>query len=269
MWKRILNWIKNKLYKNMIQPGMSFGGDGPIMQGTWYNPNTGDSFTVRDSFFEDNQYIVTTTDGRYLRYDQIQNYIQSDMKLEDLKKLKQNQQTKKGEQLPASVSSLIDDSEDPYASMLLPEDADILNKPANLGNINDPFKPVVKTLPYQPVECVQQNMNITIIDKALKNTPQPKFNITLDWDEFPQKQIEMLYDIMEISETEIVDWYLDNIQLSDIIEVIQNSIKERIIGKPTEAVDVESTIDTIEIEEIVKENESPATKSKRSKKSKK
>ena len=49
----------------MIQPGMMFGGEGPVMQGTWYNPNTGDAFTVRDSFFEDNQYVVTTTDDAY------------------------------------------------------------------------------------------------------------------------------------------------------------------------------------------------------------
>ena len=45
----------------MIQPGMMFGGEGPVMQGTWYNPTTGDAFTVRDSFFEDNQYVITTT----------------------------------------------------------------------------------------------------------------------------------------------------------------------------------------------------------------
>ena len=30
-----------------------FNGEGPVMEGTWYNPNTGDAFTVRDSFFED------------------------------------------------------------------------------------------------------------------------------------------------------------------------------------------------------------------------
>ena len=77
--------------------GMMFGGEGPVMQGTWYNPNTGDAFTVRDSFFEDNQYVVTTTDGRYLSYNQIQNYIQSDMPLEQLKKQVKPQQTAKNE----------------------------------------------------------------------------------------------------------------------------------------------------------------------------
>ena len=28
--------------------GIMFGTGGPMMTGTWYNPATGDSFTVRD-----------------------------------------------------------------------------------------------------------------------------------------------------------------------------------------------------------------------------
>ena len=62
----------------MINSGLTFGSEGPMMEGTWYNPRTGDSFTVRDSFFEDNQFVITTTDGRYLKYEQIQDYIKSD-----------------------------------------------------------------------------------------------------------------------------------------------------------------------------------------------
>ena len=31
-------------------PGITFSGDGPMMKGYWYNPSTGDSFTVKDSF---------------------------------------------------------------------------------------------------------------------------------------------------------------------------------------------------------------------------
>ena len=53
---------------------ISFNGEGPVMSGTWYNPKTGDSFTVEDSYFQDNQYLVKTTDGRMLDYNFIQNY---------------------------------------------------------------------------------------------------------------------------------------------------------------------------------------------------
>ena len=38
--------------------GIMFGAQGPMMTGTWYNPNNGDSFTVRDCFFENNLYCI-------------------------------------------------------------------------------------------------------------------------------------------------------------------------------------------------------------------
>ena len=215
----------------MIQPGMMFGGEGPVMQGTWYNPSTGDAFTVRDSFFEDNQYVVTTTDGRYLRYDQIQNYIQSDMKLEDLKQLKKEKDIK-NEQLPAEVSNLIETDEDIYFGgnvndMLLPEDAALISKPMNnLGNIY--AAPVQQNQPTGYTTQPVQNMNAAIIEKALKNTDKPNFSINVKWDNYPSKEIEMLKDIMEIPVTEIVDWYLDNIQLDEFVMAFKTAIDDKI-----------------------------------------
>lgn len=215
----------------MIQPGMMFGGEGPVMQGTWYNPTTGDAFTVRDSFFEDNQYVITTTDGRYLRYDQIQNYIQSDMKLDDLKQLKK-ENTVKEETLPVEVSNLIAGDDIYFGGdvndMLLPEDAALINRPVNnnLGNIY--ATPTQQKQPTGYTTQPVQNMNIAIIEKALKNTDKPNFSINVKWNNYPSKEIEMLKDIMDIPEDEIVEWYLDNIQLNDFIIAFKEAIKERL-----------------------------------------
>lgn len=208
----------------MIQPGMSFGSEGPVIQGTWVNPTSGDSFTVRDSFFEDNQYIVTTTDGRYIRYDQLQNYIQADPKSIDGIKQAAANRVKEDEPLPMEVSSIIATDDNVAQTMITPEDYELIygNKTKSLGNLYSTPQQVAKT--PQPVE----NMNEAIIKKALNNTEQPKFKVDVDWNNFPTKQIEMLYDIMGISEDEIIEWYLDNIQLIDIIETIKKSIKERI-----------------------------------------
>ena len=228
----------------MIQPGMMFGGEGPVMTGTWYNPHTGDAFTVRDSFFEDNQYVVTTTDGRYFRYDQLQNYIQSDMKLEDLKKMKV--ENKPVEKLPAEVSNLIDDSD---TSMLLPEDEELI-KPRSLGNIgNTPT--VANYTPRNEFKTTPVNMNSTIIEKALKNSFMPNFDINVKWDNYPSKQIEMLKDIMEISPDEIVEWYLDNIKLDDFILAFKTAINDRIMfGDNIENIETK-TIKLSESEEII------------------
>ena len=222
----------------MIQPGMMFGGEGPVMQGTWYNPNTGDAFTVRDSFFEDNQYVVTTTDGRYFRYDQLQNYIQSDMKLEDLKKMK----AEKKEEIPAEVANLIDGNNDPYAEYMIPEDEMIGNKMNSLGNIYTTNTQIKIESP------VNTSMNSAIIEKALKNTTKPNFSINVEWSNYPLKEIEMLKDIMEIPSDEIVEWYLDNIQFNDFIMAFKTAINDKIIGNKSAVVNLPEPEEVIIIE---------------------
>ena len=213
----------------MIQPGMMFGGEGPVMNGTWYNPHTGDAFTVRDSFFEDNQYVVTTTDGRYFRYDQLQNYIQSDMKLEDLKQMHEVKENT-NEILPLEVSNLIDKSGDEDPIGILPDDLELI-KPRSLGNLGDtPTTPTVANYVKDDVKLsiTPVNMNSAIIEKALKNTTKPNFSINIEWSNYPSKEIEMLKDIMEIPSDEIVEWYLDNIQFNDFVMAFKAAIDDKI-----------------------------------------
>ena len=256
----------------MIQPGMMFGGEGPIMQGTWYNPSTGDAFTVRDSFFEDNQYVVTSTDGRYFRYDQLKNYIQSDMKLEDLKKMKSENKVKEKEELPTEVANLIDNDNE---FGMLPED-EALIKP-KLGNLytKPQYTPqLTNTTELQNSisnnNSIQENvdneylMNIVIIEKALKNSSQPTFNISIDWENYPEKEIEMLKDIMNISPENIVDWYLDNIQLADFIIKFKDAIKNRILSNTEEI--IETPVEENTIINSIEEDSVPKKSTKKSKK---
>lgn len=229
----------------MIQPGLMFGGEGPMMTGTWYNPNTGDAFTVRDSFFEDNQYVVTTTDNRYFRYDQLQNYIQSDMKLEELKKMKI--ENKPEEKLPTEVSNLIN-GDDNYSDMILPEDQQIISKPNNFGNINTNNTQIKDDA---KLSVTSVSMNSAIIEKALKNTVKPNFSINVEWPNYPSKEIEMLKDIMEIPSDEIVEWYLNNIQLNDFIIAFKNAIDDKIrFGNKAENIEAK-VIKLPEPEEVI------------------
>lgn len=202
-----------------------FGGDGPMMQGTWYNPYNGDAFTVRDSFFEDNQYTVVATDGRVFRYDQLQNFVQSDMKLEDLKKMKL-EDSKKEDKLPDSVLNLID-SENSYSDLMIPDD-NIISQP-KIGNLyseqNSKHQNTISSISENP------SMNYGIIEKALSKTEKPAISISLKWDKYPEKEIEMLKDIMEISEDEIIEWYMNNIAMMDVIDNFKAAIKKRILKK--------------------------------------
>lgn len=187
---------------------LTFGVDGPVMEGTWYNVKTGDSFTVRNSFFEDNQYIVQTTDGRVLNYNQIQNYIKSDKPI-DIHQL--NQQ----DIIPAEVSSLIE-----------PE-------PNSLGNLMDSgmydYRHDSQTA-TQPVTLTNHNTvdltNHTVISKAMSKRTMPTINVDVKWKNFPIKEINMLIDLMDVTEEDIVDWYINNVDVDTVATQIKESIKK-------------------------------------------
>ena len=54
-----------------------FGIDGPVLDDTiWYNAKTGDSFKVRSNYFEDNNMVVQTYDGRRFNLNQLTDYLQ-------------------------------------------------------------------------------------------------------------------------------------------------------------------------------------------------
>lgn len=242
---------------------MTFGTEGPMMSGTWYNPKNGDAFVVRDSFFEDNQYIVSTTDGRYLRYEQLQNYIQTDMKIEDLKKRKAENQVKSKPEIPAEVASILETPEsNNYNDYLLP-DEDVLTRGINtssLGNLYE-SKPVMQT----PSPAT---MNEAIIEKALKNAPKPEIKVDIFWDVYPEKQIEMLKDVMEISEDEIINWYLDNIDMMEVVDALKDAIRYRIRckeGNPTQnkISDLVPETANLTYEQLVKEKEAKPKKTRK------
>ena len=209
----------------MINSGLTFGSEGPIMDGTWYNPQTGDSFTVRDSFFEDNQYVVMTTDGRLMKYDQMQNYIKSD------KPIPMNKPDKKQETLPSEVADLLENTNN-YD--ILPEDLAMIQgqAPISLGNLRDSMPTNLTPYPHDPIPTMQVvssepiNTNYDIISKALTKRSLPDFQIGIDWIECPVKEMEMLMDLMDVQESEIVDWYLSQIDVVDTTAMIKEVIRD-------------------------------------------
>ena len=213
--------------------GIMFGTGGPVMTGTWYNPNTGDSFTAKDCFFENNQYVIATTDGRLLGYDVIQNYIQSEKPINIPKKHQEDV-------LPDEVANLIDDTPVAIEDNDLFVDTDIYGTtpaaPVTLGNLNVPkSSPAVAT-------------NESIIAKALAKSSKPEVVADIKWIDFPKKQIEMLSEIMEIDTKEIVEWYARQLDTTAIAVAIHNSIvryiNDQLYGTP-----VDLTLDISEEQE--------------------
>lgn len=208
--------------------GIMFGTQGPMMTGTWYNPNTGDSFTVRDCFFENNQYVVSTTDGRVLSYDMIQHYVQSDKPIEMPK-------TPQQESLPAEVADLIADD------TFIDDDIYGVSQPITLGNINQ----------QKSTQLNPPTTNENIIEKALSKASKPQVVADINWIDFPKKHIEMLNEIMGIDTKEIVEWYARQLDTTEIAIAIHNSlvkyINDQLYGNPIDLTicDDEDTLDII------------------------
>jgi hypothetical protein len=204
--------------------GMNFGMDGPSVTGWWYNPQTGDKFNAVDTYFEDNNLLIKTADGRLLNYNQIQNFVQVD----DPKSIPDKKPAAKAapasEEIPASVLAELEDPDESTGAGLLIPDDDIYGKPrkqapsAELGNI------YTKTEP-SPTPAVQ---DFAIIDRALagKTTPTPIAD--LEWDGFPKREIEMLIDVMNIPEDEIIQYYINSISVDSVKQMLNDGIRRYI-----------------------------------------
>lgn len=186
---------------------ISFNGEGPVMSGAWYNPQTGDSFTVEDSYFQDNQYLVKTTDGRMLDYNFIQNYVKSDTPIP-----KQNTPTKV-QSHPQEVLDMIQ----PETS-ILPEDQAIISGNSSVGPTNN----YLSTNNYLKITYKEED---PIISRALSKKPLPKIDFNIDEKSFPKKAIDMLIEIMGVTEEEIVEWYINKIDINIIREGIKDSLR--------------------------------------------
>lgn len=237
---------------------MTFGMEGPIMEGTWYNMQTGDSFTVQNSFFEDNEFIIQTTDGRILKYNQIQNYIKSDKPIEMPK------QTTKQEPLPAEVAGLLEDGD--YNDLILPEDMAMISGTPNLGNLNQNNN--LNSNQSMPAAVTStQVSNYNIISKALSKRSLPDVQIGIDWENCPLKEMNMLIDLMDVDKEEIVEWYLSQVDLDATTYMIKEVIKDYL----TRQLYLDANTKEIAAEDIVQPTKvvEPDKKSKKTKTKKK
>lgn len=204
----------------MTYDGQPMGYDGGLlMQGTWFNRATGDSFTVQDMYFEDNNPRVKTTDGRVLDYKIVQNYIQVDPK--DLAMLKQQTDATKA---PAKPQTKINIGNIGTAADTA-EYSDILSEDPLFQNMGQVQAPQC-TNPY--VE--KKSPNAAMIDKALKHQSIPEMTPSFEWNNFPKKQLDALVDVMEVPTDEIVD-YVYNEMMEVIGEELKKQVKEYIVAK--------------------------------------
>jgi len=199
-----------------------FGIDGPVLDDTvWYNAKTGDSFKVRSNYFEDNNMIVQTYDGRRLNLNQLTEYVQWTGK--DLPPKKPISQPSKTEELPPEIAAEI--GEAPEEGLIDPEDLAMINGA-------QPTVPKESRQLHLPVSKPQTS-NRAFIEKALSKAKFPNWSIVMKWPNFPQDEISLLVRAMDIPIDEIADYYLDNItqEFDSFIDNIKKQLSHYLIEK--------------------------------------
>lgn len=203
-----------------MNTGMTFGMEGPQITGWWVNPKTGDKFNAVDTFFEDNQLLIKAADGRLFTYNQIQNYIQtkdpSSVKIEAV-----TTGSKKGSDLlpPEILNELETPGEETINDIIIPDD-DIFSSPAPT--------PAPKVTPGKKSPVTT---DYTIIERALGGKTEPSTKVSVTWKDFPFRSMELLVDVMGISKESIIDYYTNNIDVTEILEEIKRSLAEYIETK--------------------------------------
>ena len=230
--------------------GVQFNGDGPIMSGTWYNPQTGHKFTVRDCFFEDGNFIVMATNGQRYDYNTIQNYIQCNdangKSIEPDASVMAPKTQQSHQNLPPEVTGILapEESADPYAELMIPEDAMTVNPlTKGLGNLNDRnIAPASDTTEHiRAIEGSTEDMRM--IDRVLHRHPSPEFDAVLNW-ACPEKQIETLVDVLGIEPALIAEYYVSKLNQDAIFASIKTKLASYINSQwgPNATTTIESPV---------------------------
>lgn len=214
-------------------------GEGPMLEGHWYNPKTGDSFTVRDTFFEDNNLIVMTTDGRRMNYDMISKYVKTDKPMPKQKPVAKKQEIPQSilnQVLPTTNNGQLNQpiKKNNYDNLLTDEDKKLLGVDIDPGilqvnNDTDVYsnavpRPEIK-LPVQ--QTTQEDEDTMLIRRILKRATAPSVDCRITWKNFPAKQFDML-EMMAVEPEKIADYYLSNINLESLRDIVKRGITDYI-----------------------------------------
>lgn len=176
----------------MQQTEIMFDGGMPMIEGTWYNPKTGKSITVRDTMFEDNNLVVMTTDGRRIPYTEIQNYVKSDKPIPKQPKVDPN--ITKGKKVREELAEPAT-----WDDLILDEDKSLLETPLT-NTLTAGLEPAKKQAPLSE--------NDKIIERALSKFDDTiNLNILVTWDA-NKDVLKALIDMFGIKEEDIAKYLI-------------------------------------------------------------
>lgn len=159
---------------------------------TWWSRTGQDHFTVREVIMDPSSgMVVTTTDGRMINMDRMDNYIQSDKPVGFTKRTTPR----------VDVRGL--DSETPVQ-----------------------VEEWSESIAEHVVEIPMISTNHEIIQRAMSEVSKPTVRVSLEFETYPERELSVLRDVMKVPEDEILDYCYKTWFSSGLDESIKSQLRE-------------------------------------------
>lgn len=179
---------QNGITMNLAGPGS--GGQGPAISGKFFHKDTGREIFVRDSINDGVKMCVVLSDGTTMDMSEFQNYVQMSDEEYD------------------SQGRLIGKAKEQPKSNLDPDllFAGMGDRPKESNKQSEEIRSVMKQIEEpNTVEYSEDDQKLAMIKKILDKSSEPEIVVTINWQNKPEKEFEMLKNFFDVNTEDIAN----------------------------------------------------------------
>ena len=179
---------QNGIAMNLTGPDP--GGQGPAISGKFFHKDTGREIFVRDSINDGIKMCVVLSDGTTMDMSEFQNYVQMSDEEYD------------------SQGRLIGKAKEQPKSNLDPDllFAGMGDRPKESNKQSEEIRSVMRQIEEpNTVEYSEDDQKLAMIKKILDKSSEPEIVVTINWQNKPEKEFEMLKNFFDINIEDIAD----------------------------------------------------------------
>ena len=179
---------QNGTMMNLAGPGP--GGQGPAISGKFFHKDTGREIFVRDSINDGIKMCVVLSDGTTMDMSEFQNYVQ----MSDEEYDSQGRLIGKAKEQPKS-------NLDP--NLLF---AGMGDRPKESNKQSEEIRSAMRQI-EEPniVEYSEDDQKLAMIKKILDKSSEPEIVVTINWQNKPEKEFEMLKNFFDVNTEDIAN----------------------------------------------------------------
>ena len=179
---------QNGITMNLAGPGS--GGQGPAISGKFFHKDTGREIFVRDSINDGIKMCVVLSDGTTMDMSEFQNYVQMSDEEYD------------------SQGRLIGKAKEQPKSNLDPDllFAGMGDRPKESNKQSEEIRSVMKQIEEpNTIEYSEDDQKLAMIKKILDKSSEPEIVVTINWQNKPEKEFEMLKNFFDVNTEDIAN----------------------------------------------------------------